>query len=313
MTLFIWIVVFILSIAVLIKASDYFTQYAEKLGVILKLPAFVVGVLIVALGTSIPELATGIISAIKGGQATEFVAANVVGSNIANIFLVVGLASVLGGAVWVKRNLISVDLPILAMTTVLFIIFVMWDGMFTRYEAILSLFAFGIYVWYILTHPPDGKVETPKKEKFSMKIPLVIVLSVAAIYVGAKYTVVSVLNIADILGIGSSVLVLSVVAFGTSLPEVVVSVIAVRKKQYELALGNVFGSNIFNSLVIMGVSGLISPLIVSQTVIMVGLPFLGIATLLYVISAMDREIKNYEGAMFLLLYVTFIVSLITIR
>jgi len=312
-TLLLWSILFIFSIYVLIKSSDYFTGAAEKLGVILGLPAFIVGVLIVALGTSVPELATGIISAAKGGQATAFVAANVVGSNIANIFFVVGIAAVIGGAVRVKRNLLSIDLPVLAMSTTLFIVFLMWDGKFVFYEALLSLAAFGIYLWYIFTHPPQEKVEVPKKKSFSWRLAFTLLGSVIALYFGAKYTVDSILQIAEIVGISSSVLVLTVVAFGTSLPELVVSITAVRKKQYELALGNVFGSNIFNSLVIMGIPGLISPLIIERSVLVVGLPFLGIATLLYIISSMDREIKNYEGAFFLLLYVTFILTLVFIK
>lgn len=314
MLLAIWILVFMVSIFVLVKASSYFTDYAEKLGILLKFPPFIVGVLIVSLGTSIPELASGIITALRGGIYTQYIAENVIGSNIANIFLVVGLGAVLGGTLFVKRNLIHIDLPILALTTSLFLVFVMWDGKLMRYESVLLLLAYGVYLWYILTHP--NQTEGPKakihKEKWSWKIPIVIILSVLAIYFGAKYTVDSILTIADLLNINSSLLVMTVVAFGTSLPEITVTIIAVRKKDYEVALGNVFGSNIFNATMIMGICGIISPLTISRSSLVIGLPFLGIATILYFISAMDREVKNYEGAMFLLMYIAFVVSLITV-
>lgn len=314
MEILMWVVIFMVSIFTLIKGSGYFTTYAEKLGILLGLSPFIVGVLIVALGTSIPELASGIIVALRGGAFTAFVAENVIGSNIANMLLVVGIGSVFGGTLFVKRNLINIDLPILAMSTALFIVFVMWDGTIMWYESLLLLLAYVIYIWYLLTHPEetaDPNLKNPK-EKWSWKIPVVLLFSVLGIYIGAKYTVDSILNIADILGIASSILVMSVVAFGTSLPEIAVTISAVHKKNYEIALGNVFGSNIFNVLFIMGVTGLISPLSVSPITMIVGLPFLGIATLLYIISALDREVKNYEGAMFLLMYIAFIISLITV-
>lgn len=314
MELAIWIIIFAVSITVLIKGADYFTQYAKKLGVLLGLSPFIVGALIVALGTSIPELASGVIAALKGGEYTAYVAENVIGSNIANIFLVVGLGALLGGTLLVKRNLIHIDLPILALTTALFLVFVMWDGNLARHEAFLLLLSYGVYLWYVLSLPKNIEITKGKqpKEKWTWKIPLIMILSVAAIYYGAKYTVDSVLTVSQLLGISSTLLVMTIVALGTTLPELTVTIMAVRKKNYEVALGNVFGSNIFNAGMIMGVTGLISPLVISKSARLVGLPFLGIATLLYFISAMDREVKNYEGAMFFLMYIAFVMSLITV-
>lgn len=313
MELVLWSCVFAVSIFTLIKASDFFTEYAEKIGVLLKWSPFVVGVLIVGTGTSIPELASGIIAALKGGLATAFVAENVVGSNIANILLIVGLGSVMGGAIFVKRNLMRIDLPILALSTALFLVFVMWDRMMLWYEAVLLLTAFCVYLWYVATHPEETEGPRLKNEKWSWKIPAVLILCCVAIYFGATYTVDSILRISDILGISSAVLVMTVVAVGTSLPELFVTISAVRKKNFEVALGNVFGSNIFNSLFIMGVAGVISPLVISPQTFIVGLPFFAIATLLYVFSTLDREVKNYEGALFLILYAAFCISIVTVQ
>lgn len=306
---------FIVSLFFLIKGAYYFTTYAEKLGVLLKISPFIIGVTIVAIGTSIPELATGIIAALRGGADTVFVAENVVGSSIANIFFIVGIGALLGGALFVKRNLIHIDLPILALTTTLFLVFVMWDGWLSRYESLLLILAYSVYIWYVSTHPSEteGPKEKIKKERGVWKIPVVIIFSTVIIYFSAKYTVDSVLTIAQLLGVNSAVLIMTIVALGTSLPELVVTIIAVRKKDYEVALGNVFGSNIFNASMIMGISGLISPLIISRSTLIIGLPFLGIATLLYFISAMDRKVQNYEGAMFMLMYIAFVISLITIK
>lgn len=311
MEIMIWSTVFLTSLFVLLRAADYFTEYAEKLGLLLKLSPFIVGVLIVAFGTSIPEFANGIIVALRGGAETAFVIENVVGSNIANIFLVVGLGAVFGGAVFVKRNLIHIDLPVLALTTTLFAVLVLFDGKIVFYEAALLVSAFGVYLWYVLTHPEETEGPQLKAEPFSWKIPLVLIGSVAAIYYSARWTVDSILTIADLLNITSSVLVMSVVAIGTSLPEIFVTIAAVRRKNYEVALGNVFGSNIFNMTIIVGVAGLISPLQVSPITLAIGLPFLGLATLLFIIASLDREVKNYEGALFLMLYAAFLGLLIS--
>lgn len=314
MSLFFWIAVFLVSIFVLLKSSDYFTDAAEKVGIMFGFSPFIVGVLIVALGTSIPEFASALIVALRGGEVTAFVAENVVGSNIANMFLVVGIGAVMGGAIFVKRNLIKLDLPILVLATTLFMVLAMWDGDIVWYEALLLIASFAVYLWYVFTHPEEteGPKEKIKKGKrLDLKVWAVLLVSVVFIYFSAKYTVDSVLTIAELLGIASSVLVMIVVALGTSLPEVSVTISAVKKKDYEVALGNVFGSNIFNATIIIGVAGLISPLTISQATLHVGLPFLGIATILYLISAMDREIKNYEGAMFLLMYLAFVGTLIS--
>lgn len=312
MELLMWFGIFVVSIYALVKASDIFTEYAEKVGVLLKWSPFIVGVLIVGIGTSIPELSSGIVAALKGGQATAFVAENVVGSNIANILLIVGIGSVMGGALFVKRNIIHIDLPILALATSLFLIFVMFDKQVQWYEAILLLMAYGVYLWYLGTHPEETKDPRHAREAWNWKIPTVLIACCVVIYFGATYTVESILRIAELLGIASAVLVMTVVAVGTSLPELFVTISAVRRKNYEVALGNIFGSNIFNALFIMGVAGIISPLAISPQTFFVGLPFLAIATLLYIISALDREVKNYEGAMFIILYAAFCISLGTV-
>lgn len=313
--LFFWIAIFIISMAVLIKAADYFTDSSEKVGLFFGLSPFVVGVTIVAIGTSVPELATGIIATLRG--ATEFVASNVIGSNIANMLLIVGVSSIVGGAVFIRRNLIEVDLPILAMSTALYATFVIWDGVLSLYEGLILLVGFGVYLWYAITHPPkEGRevdLKKIKKEKLRAKTIFVLLGSVVAIYFASKYTVDSIVKIAEILKMNLSSLVAFVVAVGTSLPELVVSLVAVKKKQYEVALGNVFGSNVFNILVIMGIPSLIAPLAVSRDMLLIGLPFLGIATFIYMFSVMDSKVKNYEGAFFLLLYVAFIITLFGVK
>ena len=310
MSLIFWIGAFIISLAVLIKAADIFTDSASKLGSILGLSQFIIGVTIVSVGTSLPELASSISAVFKG--VTDMVAGNVVGSNIANILLVVGLATIFSkkGRLQVTRNLINLDLPLLAGSGIILMLMFLWDGQITFGEGIIALLGYAIYLHYALKHK-EGKQgkEKNKKEKIDIKIILGLVFGAIFIYYGANYAIESVIKISEILNIGTAVIALSAVAIGTSLPEIFVSVSAARKGQDEIALGNIFGSNLFNGFVVLGIPALIKTLDVTPVVISIAIPFFIAATLLYVISGITRKIYKWEGAMYLLIYVLFIAKL----
>lgn len=328
--LFFWLLVFIISLAVLVKAADWFVESAEKIGLAFKLSPFIIGVTIVALGTSFPELASSIIAVLKG--ATEIVVANALGSNIANILLIVGLSAVVARRLVVKRSLIDLDSPLLIATTVLFV-FIMWDREIVFWEGILLILAFIIYFFSTISPKKEKEALTPEiveilpsrierrkeriaketkkaSKKLTPKIFLFLILGMAGLIVGANYTIESVLKLSEILKISTSFIAITAIAIGTSLPELVVSVRASLKKKYEIALGNIFGSNVFNILLVTGIPALIKPLAVDELSFRIGLPFLIIATLLFVISGISRRIHRWEGAMYLLIYVLFIVKLI---
>jgi len=310
MPLIFWIIIFIISLAVLIKAADYFTDSAVKLGNILGLPHFIIGVTIVSIGTSLPELASSISAVSKG--ITDIVAGNVVGSNIANILLVIGLAAVLSkkGRLEVTRNLINLDLPLLAGGGVIMMLFLLWDGHVTFWEGIIALLGYAIYLHYTIVYrEKKKKEEIKKKEKLNLKIILGLILGATFIYYGANYTIESVIKISEILNIGTAVIALSAVAIGTSLPEIFVSVSAARRGNDAVALGNIFGSNIFNGFVVLGIPALIKTLDVPEAVIGIAVPFFIAATLLYVISGITRKIYKWEGAMYLLIYILFVSKL----
>ena len=311
MSLFFWIGVFLISLAVLIKAADCFTNSAGKVGRFFGLSPFIVGVTIVSIGTSLPELASCISAVLKG--ATEMVAGNVVGSNIANILLVVGLAVVLSkkGRLQVTRNLINLDLPLLAGGSIILMLMFLWDGKVTFWEGIIALAGYFVYLHYTLKHK-EGKEkekEKAKKEKLNLKIILGLVFGAIFIYYGANYAIESVVKISEILNIGTAVIALTAVAIGTSLPEIFVSISAARKGNDALALGNIFGSNLFNGFVVLGIPALITTLDVTPIILSVGIPFFIAATLLYVISGITRKIYKWEGAMYLLIYILFIAKL----
>jgi cation:H+ antiporter len=328
-----WILIFILSLAVLVKSADWFVESSEKIGLAFKISPFITGVTIVALGTSFPELASSIVAVFKG--ASEIVTANALGSNIANILLIVGLSAVVARRLIVRRSLIDLDAPLLAATTVLFI-FIMWDKKIVLGEGILLILAFLVYLLYTISRRKGEEEETPetvevlpsrmerrkreiikekekiKTQKLTTKVFLFLILGIIGLAIGANYTIESVLKLSEIFKISTSFIAITAIAVGTSLPELVVSVKAALKKKYEIALGNVFGSNIFNALLVAGIPALIRPLTVDELTFRIGLPFLVIATLLFVISGISRRIHIWEGAMYLLIYILFIAKLVNL-
>lgn len=308
MSLALWIVIFVVALVVLIKSADYFTDYSERLGKIVGVPQFIIGVTIVALGTSLPELMTGGIATLRGDSSV--VAANVVGSNIANLMLVGGVAAMMARTLTVEKSLIRLDLPLLVGTTAL-LIATLWDGSFTVIEGAIMLVAYVIYVAYNYYEHANNKVEKlgdvlEKKEKLTPKIPLIIGLSAVGIYFGADYTIQALQEISAYLNIAPSVIAVTAIALGTSLPELLVSYKAVKAKNYELVLGNILGSNIFNATIVMGLPSIVEPLEVGQDILTIAVPFLVIATLLFTFSAIEKKVYSFEGALYGLLYLVFI-------
>jgi cation:H+ antiporter len=270
------------------------------------MPAFLVGVTVVAVGTSLPELMSSVLAVVEG--APEMVSGNVVGSNIANLLLVLGLAAVVDGHIRLKFELVHVDLPFLAGSAFLLAL-VLWDGRVSVPEALLSLAALGIYLWYAACgrQPTEGEVtEKPRERPAWVRIGLVLVGSAVLIYFGADYTVLAAVEIAGHLGMGPELIAATVIALGTSLPEVAVTLTAARRGQTELAVGNVLGSNVFNSFAVIGVAGLVGPLPVPDSIIDFALPVMVIATVLTFFTIMEKEMTKWEGWLMILFYVYFI-------
>lgn len=308
----IWIGVFIVSLAILIKSSDYFTEAAEKLSLYYGIPAYLIGVTIVAVGTSLPELLSSIFAVI--GNNSEIIIGNVAGSNITNILLIIGIAAIISKKqLKTSWELIHVDLPLLMGSAILLVATTM-DGKFTLFEAILSLSGFVVYIGYTyaMQKGTAKKETTKKKAKLGWKIPTILILSPVFIGLSAKYFVDSIVNLAGIYGIATGLLAASVVALGTSLPELMVTISAARRGNLELVLGNVLGSNIFNAFVVMGVPGLIGTLLIPKSLIVFTLPFMLLVTFYYFFVTQDKVVSKWEGYMLLITYVFFFVHLFAI-
>lgn len=302
---------------------------AERIGLALGLTPFVVGVVIVGLGTSFPELVSSFVAVLQ--SQTEIVAANAIGSNIANILLVVGVAAIMGKRLSISKELIDLDLPLLSISTFIFLA-ATYDGMVTQLESALLFATFIIYFLYTLRHQDDtvksvedvdlipdknrdpidldgdGEISLAesKLERVSKRDLALLGVGVVMLVIGAKFLIDSVVNISQLLGVATGAIALVAVAIGTSLPELLVSIKAAKKGRSEVVLGNIFGSNAFNLLIVVGLPGLFANLTLDKPTLTIGLPALIITTILFVISGISRRVHQWEGYMFLLLYIFFI-------
>ena len=298
------IIIFIVSIVALVKGSDFFVEGAEKLGAVFGIPSFIIGVTIVAFGTSLPELASSIASVYAGESG--IVVGNVVGSNITNILLVVGCVAVYSGHVDLKKNIMNIDIPLLIGSAFL-LLFTLYDGHLSIVECLLFLVCLVLFLLHSLT---TDMVEEETECKFEWKIILLLLFGGILVFIGAKYCIESLIEIAKVIGVGSEIIALSLVALGTSLPEVVVSLAAARRGQTGMAIGNVLGSNIFNTYAVMAIPGLITSLEIPSDVIDFHLPLMVGVTILFAFMCMSRKISRYEGGMLLVFYVFFSALLI---
>ncbi|MEM1124660.1 MAG: calcium/sodium antiporter, partial [Bacteroidota bacterium] len=293
------------SLFVLLKASDFFVDAAEKIGLGLGIPPFIVGVTIVAFGTSLPELASSIEAVLIG--ESEIVLGNVVGSNIANLGLVLGLVAVVGRQVKIKDQVLGGDIPILVSSAFL-LWFVVHDQLITYFEAVLLLAALAIFLVYSLNN--DESEET-QKTAISWKNPTILLLAGLAIKFSAEYTVISISALSTLMGIGSEVIAQSLVALGTSLPEVFVSLAAIRRGKTDMAVGNILGSNIFNTYFVVAIPAFVGNLAVPDNMLTLGMPFMVAITLIFAVMCISKKISRWEGMMLLLFYAFYLVELFT--
>lgn len=315
------VLLFVGSLGALLVASEMFTDAAERIGLSFGISPFIIGVTIVAGGTSLPELVASFLAVMQGAPA--IVMGSVVGSNISNMLFVLGVAAVVGGDIRVLRELVEVDLPLLVASAV-FLLVATWGSPFSWYEGLLAFLALAVYIQFTIEEK-DRYVgmlveevvadEEHSEESTVQAGPTTyvrLVVSLGIVFGAAYFLVESIVDISTTLRIGTEVVALTAVAAGTSLPEVVVSVAAVRKDLPGLAVGNVLGSNLFNSFLVTGVPSLAGDLVVGTSIRTYGLPVMVLITILYFFITQDRQITRPEGTTLLLLYVLFLVNLGTI-
>ncbi len=307
MEMILWSVYLLVAIAVLVRGADLFVSGAKDIGSYFGLSKFAIGVFIVGFGTSLPELASSIAGVMKG--TPELVLANVIGSNITNILLIVGVLATLR-AVQISKNLLQTELPIFTIATVHFFASV-YDGVLDPIESILLLGTFAAYVWYLFMESKEELVDDDADSKAkSLAKPIAYsIAGIVAVLIGAHYTVEMAVNVATALMIPIGLVSIAAIAIGTSLPELFVSLQAARSGESEMAIGNIFGSNAFNILIVAGISGLFAPLPADAVVMQVGLPVMVAASFILFVFGLSRQVMRWEGMMLLMFFSFFIVKL----
>lgn len=307
------IILLIVGFYMLIKYADIFVESSSNIAKSLKIPSIIVGLTIVGLGTSAPEAAVSVIAAINGNY--EVATGNVIGSNICNLLLVLGLSGIFG-TLKVKRKIIFRDYIYLIFSYIILIImigesFIVGSNfaIITRVNALILLCFLVIYLYFLMLDTRGSLIkESSIKFKFSYIIDAII--SLLGIVFGGKLVVNSSINIASILGVNDDIIALTIIAIGTSLPELITSVIATKKGENDIAIGNVLGSNIFNILFIIGISSFINPMIIDfNTFIDIMIMFVT-GLIVFILLLKDKKITLYKSIVMLIIYFSYITYLI---
>ena len=308
------IILLVLGFFFLVKGADYFVGGCSKVARAIGIPSLIVGLTIVAFGTSAPEAAVSTIASLSGKNAIAL--GNVVGSNICNLLLVLGCAG-LFGELTCEKKVISRDMVYSLFSYVVLII--LSDGFFingkttgviTRTNGLILLCFLAIYIYALLGDAKKSIKKKEEKESFRIVDIFFILIGLCGIIGGGQLVVTSATKIASILGVSDNVIALTVVAIGTSLPELVTSVIAVRKGETDIAIGNVIGSNIFNCFFILGLASTVSPVTfgLNSFIDMIIMFIVGIIVL--ILTLKNMRIGNKKGILMLSLYVIYTIYIL---
>jgi len=285
-------------------ASDWFVDGAEKIGLSLGISPFIIGVTIVAFGTSLPELASSIVAVNTG--TSEIVIGNVVGSNIANILLVLGCTAVFCKEIRMDFDVMDIDMPLLWGSAFL-LYFAVYDGYFSIFEAVMFLGGIIAFLLNSISGKKDDNLDRPKSNYIDY---LKLVIGSVLVYFGATYTIQGVVGISNDLSIDPDLVALTVVALGTSLPELVVSITAGKKGKTGLAVGNVLGSNMFNTFGVMAIPRFFGDLTIPTDLLSFSIPFMIGVTILFGMISLSKRVSFWEGTMLVAFYVFYIGTLV---
>lgn len=302
----------VLGFVLLIKGADFFVDGAAAVAKKLGVPQIVIGLTIVAMGTSAPEAAVSISAALKGNNGISI--GNVLGSNIMNILLILGITSVIT-TLKVKKDTVKVDIPFMIFSTILLIMWGIMKGKLTRLTGIIFLVLLILYLlylgWYAKKNPDDGMEEI--KDVKGWLIPIFILGGVAAIIFGSNVAVNGASFLAQMFGVSDRVIGLTVIAFGTSLPELVTSVTAARKGNADIAIGNIVGSNLFNILFILGMTSTIIELPFLEkgaNFVIDGIVALAAALMLFMTTVRKKQLGRLGGILMLVFYTGYFIFLL---
>jgi len=298
------LILLIVGFILLIKGSDFFVDGSSNIASILKIPTLIVGLTIVAFGTSAPEAAVSITSSLSGNNALAV--SNVIGSNLFNMMLIIGLCALLR-ELKIGRDVLNKDLPFLVVITAILSGFIIIGWSISRVEGIILFLLIIGYVSYLVYSAKNTKeAQIVEKPKMSLLRSIIyIVGGVAGIIIGADFVVDSASYIAMAFGMSETLVGLTIVAIGTSLPELVTSLTALKKEENQLIIGNVIGSNIFNILFVLGASSIISPITINPNMIVDIALMLGVTILFFIFGKTQDKYDKKEGFILVALFIAY--------
>lgn len=299
---------FFLGIAMILKGADFLVDASSNIARRFKLSEFLIGVTIVGIGTSMPELAVSAFGALEG--SSDIAIGNVTGSNICNILLILGVTALIAPMAVTKSNFRKdIPLGIAAAFWLMIMSINRSHQVITRVEGVILLVLFVLYLWYMFNEGSSESSEVEAPSGKLIKDILLVIVGLAGLIIGGKVFVNSATKIALAMGVSEAVIAVTLVALGTSMPELATSIIAAAKHRGQLALGNIIGSNIANILLIIGVSSCITPIHISNGISLYSVFIaLGVSVLLFLplLTNKRRMLGRVEGAIFLMIYIAYI-------
>lgn len=311
MEIILQILLLIVGFVILIKGADWLVDGSSSIATNFKVSKTLIGLTIVAFGTSAPELAVSISSLASG--STDMLLGNVIGSNIINVLLLIGVGALVCPIV-VNKNTVKKELPLLLLiSTALVVLFLDMSlanadtNSITRSDAIICLLLFAIFLYYLIVmarRNREAKAQRPEKPKYKLgKSLLLAIVGLVGLVIGSQCVVNSASFLASTIGVSDRVIALTVIALGTSLPELVTTIVAARHKETDLIVGNIIGSNIFNICLVMGLPVAIFGTITPESFQMIDLVMLVLsAALLFVLTRRDSKISRADGILLLVIF-----------
>jgi cation:H+ antiporter len=315
--------IFLISgLILIIIGSEILIQKSVKLALSFNVSSFIIGITIVAIGTSTPELIVGIVSAITKDNGLAFGA--VVGSGITNICLTLGLCSIIM-FLPIKRQFYFFEIPIMISTAILMVFLSFNDNILSRFDGIIFIIGYVIFILYVIRSSENTTTANDKEmlesiaeeqhikphQKFKTTDTLLLLLSLIILLVAGRLIVWGGTGVAQSFGFSKEAIGVSLVALGTCMPELVASLLALRRKETDIALGNCIGSNIFNILIVLGVSCLINPIAINSKIIIQAGAFIAISVLLLCLSIVHKKIGRFTGILFVIIYFCIMILTLT--
>lgn len=313
------VILLILGFAFLVKGADAFVEGCSSIAKRFQVPSLIIGMTIVAMGTSLPETAVSITASVTGNNALAV--SNAVGSNIFNLMIVVGVCAILT-PVAVRRETLKIDFPFSIVCAVLLLVLGAIGMTLGHVDGALFIVLFVIFILYMIKSAQksrkDNKDMDVEETEFALEVEeiqimpmpksiIFIVLGCVAIALGSDWVVDGATTIAEAMGVSQTLIGLTVVAFGTSLPELATSIMAAKKNEVDMALGNAIGSNIFNILMVLGIAAAISPMaFITENIIDIVI-LIAFSAIVWIMAWTKNELSKKEGWVMVILYAVYVV------